>query len=147
MTSSMNTHRFTTAAISCWDKWQKNEMLRSWLSREHKGSSVHPGRLHWRPKINSVLYTSSISLSTSPTIHLQPSSAISPDPSLAGRVDTGEEASYCSTCLNIFFFYFIYIFATYSASSFYTVIWEGPFGEEISAHEIINHRHRVVNRA
>lgn len=143
---SLNTHRFTSAAISCWDKWQKNEMFSPWLSREHKGSSVHPGRLHWRPKINSVLYTSSIYLSTSPTIHLQPSSAISPDPSLAGRVNTGEAASYFSTCLDVFCFYFIYVCKVVCIKYLHcNMRWS--IGEEISVQKVINHSQWVVRGA
>ena len=48
---------------------QKNEAFSPELSWAYKGSSEHPGRLHWRPKINTVLYTSSISSSTSLRIY------------------------------------------------------------------------------
>lgn len=77
-----HTHKhtpFTSAAISSWDKWRtgKRKAFGPELSRAYEGSCVHPGRLHWRPKINTVLYTSSIYPSTSPTIYLLLSSAVS----------------------------------------------------------------------
>lgn len=88
-TPSLNTHRRglhqppLAAEIS---GGQRNEAFSPELSRAYKGSGVHPGGLHWRPKINTALYTSSIYSSTSPTIYLLLSSAFSRYSSLAGRV-------------------------------------------------------------
>ena len=39
---------------------QKNEVFSRGLSSAHKGSCAHPFRLHRRPKINTVIYISSI---------------------------------------------------------------------------------------
>ncbi len=80
--------RFTSASPLAAEisDGQRNEAFGPELSRAYKGSGVHPGGLHWRPKINTVLYTSSIYSSTSPTIYLLLSSAFSLCSSLAGRV-------------------------------------------------------------
>lgn len=82
---------------------QKNEVFISGLSRAYKGSCEHPGGLHWRPKINIALYTSSIYPSTSPTIYLLLSSALSPYPLLTSRGLGEAESCFC-----------VYSFFTYS---------------------------------
>lgn len=83
---------------------QKNEVLISGLSRAYKGSCEHPGGLHWRPKINTALYTSSIYPSTSPTIYLLLSSTLSPYLLLASR-GMGEAVS--CFCVYSVFTYFL----------------------------------------
>lgn len=85
---------------------QKNEVFSPELSRAYKGSSVHPGRLHWRPEINTKLYTSSIYPSTSPTIYLLLSSAFSLSSSLADKVHGR------GSFMLFFMFFFLYLITT-----------------------------------